>query len=258
MIDALKAKVVVVGPPGVGKTSLIRRYTTNVFDDAYRATLGAVVSKSVVDVRMNGYVVRVTLSVWDTTGEPGVPEAVRALHLHGAQGVLAVADATDARTVPALVPFVATVGEVAGDVPVHILLNKGDLEPATDAVGAGRHEGLVRGARVYVTSAKAGDNVARVFHDLARRIAERMVVPIDRPLEDVDFLLAVKCNTPRTIAEAAAEAGLAEVVAEARLERLRRQGYVRLASLDLDRGGRPVVRYTATTKPFTEIAARSS
>ncbi|MBI4417089.1 MAG: GTP-binding protein, partial [Euryarchaeota archaeon] len=41
----MKTKVCLVGEHGVGKTSLIRRYVLDEFDDRYIVTLGAKVSK---------------------------------------------------------------------------------------------------------------------------------------------------------------------------------------------------------------------
>lgn len=79
-------KVVLLGAPGVGKTSLVRRYVMNAFDDRYRATLDAVVSKRPVHVRVDRRPVRVTMTLWDTMGAPRAIDAPREVYLLGAQG----------------------------------------------------------------------------------------------------------------------------------------------------------------------------
>ena len=48
----LKAKICLVGEAAVGKTSLIRRYVLDRFDDSYLMTLGAKVSKKRVGVTL--------------------------------------------------------------------------------------------------------------------------------------------------------------------------------------------------------------
>jgi small GTP-binding protein len=250
--DVLKAKIVLVGPPGVGKTSLVRRYVLDAFDDAYRATLGANVYKWTGPVDVDRHPVQVTMTLWDTTGEPGLPEGLRDVYAYGAAGVLAVADASDAASVPALSPWLAGTLRLLGDVPVQVLLNKGDLGPREAAVASALEAARARAAPCYVTSARTGDNVAAAFADLASRIVLRTLVPPDGPVDDEDFVIALVCKEGRTAADIARERGLAVPRVEARLERLRRRGFVRLASLDLDPAGRPRATYAATQTAYLE------
>ncbi len=252
MTEAFKAKVVLVGPPGVGKTSLVRRFVLQTYEDAYRATLGANVYKWSGPVDVDGRAVRVTMGLWDTTGEAGLSEGRRDVYAHGAQGVLAVCDVTDGETVPALAPWIDGALRVAGDMPVQILLNKADLGPREDAQTAALREARVRGAPAYRTSARTGDNVAAAFEALARRIVERALVPADGPLDDADFGLALACHRGRTAEEIASLQGMALLAAEARLDRLRRRGYVRLASVTLNSAGCPQITYEATSLAFLE------
>ncbi len=44
-------KIVVLGDPAVGKTSLIRRFVINAFDDKYLTTIGAKIVKKEVQLR---------------------------------------------------------------------------------------------------------------------------------------------------------------------------------------------------------------
>ncbi len=50
----LKSKVCLVGEVAVGKTSLIRRYVQNMFDDRYIMTIGTKVTKKSVDLAAVG------------------------------------------------------------------------------------------------------------------------------------------------------------------------------------------------------------
>ncbi len=250
--DTLKLKVALVGPPGVGKTSLVRRHVLGAFDDAYQATLGTNVYKWSGPLDLGRTAVRVAMTVWDVAGESRVPDVLLDIHLYGAQGILAVCDATDAGSVAALAPWVASAARVAGDVSVHVLLNKRDLGPRDDAVLAGLEAARGRAAPCYVTSAKTGDNVAAAFQDLARRIVARAAVPPDAPVDDTDRRLAMACAGPRFAEDLSRARGLPVPIAEARLERLRRAGYVQIASLGVDPAGLPRVAYEATGRPYAE------
>src|SRR3972149_3594222 len=67
----LKAKVCLVGEKAVGKTSLIRRFVLNTFDDRYITTIGTKVSKKEITVWKpeEGIEWAVDMTVWDIMGE---------------------------------------------------------------------------------------------------------------------------------------------------------------------------------------------
>jgi len=253
--DVLKLKVVLVGPPGVGKTSLVRRYVLNAFDDRYRTTLGANVYKWSAPLDVGDRAIRVAMTVWDTAGE-SLPDGMLEMYLYGAQGVLAVCDVTDTATATGLDPWISATRNLA-DVPVHILLNKADLGPR-DALLVGLEAAREQAHPCYVTSAKTGDNVAAAFQDLARRIVVQAAVPPSGPVDDLDKRIALSCSAPRSAPELAEARGISVPVTEARLERLRRAGYVQISALGVDTAGRPRIAYTATSRPFNEplLAAR--
>jgi Ras-related protein Rab-7A len=58
-------KVVIVGDSGVGKTSLIHRYTTSRFLQEFKPTIGAEFSNK--EVEINGQTV--VAQIWDTAGQ---------------------------------------------------------------------------------------------------------------------------------------------------------------------------------------------
>ena len=247
--EEMKAKVVLAGAPGVGKSSLVRRYVLNEFADRYLHTLGVIVYKRAVVLEVwPGRVVRVTMTLWDTMGRGEEDDLLHDIDLFNAQGVLAVCDVTDAGTVSPLRARMEAALRAAGDVPTQILLNKADLGAREDARTEGLRTGRDHGAPCYLTSAKAGDNVVAAFGDLARRIVERQLLPaamfdsVDRRILDAADATAV------TIEHVASAERISSLFAEARLERLRRTGFLQFAALDLDPAGRPVVSYGRTQK----------
>ena len=48
--DGFKFRVVLLGEATVGKTSLLRRYTENIFDEEYKQTLGTTLATKDVEV----------------------------------------------------------------------------------------------------------------------------------------------------------------------------------------------------------------
>ncbi len=255
--EELKAKVVIVGAPGVGKTSLVRRYVLNEFSEKYRVTLGAIVYKRTEQVAFENRSVQVTMTLWDTTGDSKMADPLRDVYLQGVQGVFGVFDVTTRTTLPPMDLWIGAAKEAAGDVPVQIMMNKWDLGENIELKFAGLSTGLGHAAPCWLTSAKSGDNVVDAFHDLARRIVERHVVPVDGPLDQIDHAIVAEIgDVARTAEEVASKLSIAHVVADAHLERLRRQDLLRLATMGLDEEGRPRLSYGRTRRAIAETIER--
>ena len=171
--ERVKLKVCLVGEHGVGKTSLARRYVLDVFSDKYVRTLGTKVSKKEVDlvVPQEDLRIHALIQVWDIMGHLGFRELLRAAYFHGCQGILAVCDVTDEPTLGNVDMWLEGARDITGDVPVHLLVNKVDLEPRVREREVAAFAGP-RDMPYLYTSAKRGDNVTRAFDDLTRRIVE--------------------------------------------------------------------------------------
>src|SRR5436309_15350406 len=94
----VKAKACLVGDIGVGKTSLIRRFVLDTFDDRYIATIGTKVTKKSVPCTWRGAPATMDLVIWDIMGEKGFRELLKETYLHGAQAIFAVGDFTGTDT----------------------------------------------------------------------------------------------------------------------------------------------------------------
>ena len=80
----IKTKVCLVGDNNVGKTSLIRRFVLDSFDDKYTSTIGTKVTKKEVNVkRDNGREVSLSMLVWDIMGQKGFRELLRESYFYG-------------------------------------------------------------------------------------------------------------------------------------------------------------------------------
>ncbi len=176
----IMAKAVLVGDKAVGKTSLVRRYVLDQFDDRYLLTLGAKVMKTIEEVRIpdQNLQANVELNIWDIMGQAGFRELAKEAYFHGARGVLAVVDLTRKSTLDGVGDWVKAVQDVTGPVPMIILANKHDLTeqamltPA-DIEGAAQKLGCVS----FLTSAKTGENVEIAFRRLAFQIVRRYFLP---------------------------------------------------------------------------------
>ncbi len=174
------AKAVLVGDKAVGKTSLIRRYVTDQFDDRYLLTLGAKVTKKVEPVRLadKGVDVSLEMNVWDIMGQAGFRELAKEAYFHGSRGILAVTDLTRRSTLDGIEAWIQAVRDVTGPVPLVLLANKKDLVPQAEITpGQVASTASELGCPSYATSAKTGENVEAAFRSLATQIVRKYVTP---------------------------------------------------------------------------------
>ena len=173
----LKAKLCLVGSRGVGKTSLLRRYVHNTFDDRYLTTIGTKVSKKEVAVRTeSGTIWDVDLTVWDIMGEKGFRVLLPEAYFFGAAGILAVADVTRQETFTDIDDWIDGATEAVGPLPVVLAANKSDL-PGDERVPPGAAEACAErlGGEVLYTSAKTSLHVDACFQALAAKIVAKHV-----------------------------------------------------------------------------------
>src|SRR3990170_3052021 len=127
-IRHMKAKLALMGEGGVGKTSLIRRFVLDEYEDTYLHTVGTKVSKIELTVPYGADIeVHMDLSIFDIMGQRGFRDMVRETYFHGAQALMAVCDLTRKDSLLALNEWLPTALEISGDVPVYIVVNKNDL-----------------------------------------------------------------------------------------------------------------------------------
>jgi small GTP-binding protein len=170
-MDMVK-KVCLLGDPGVGKTSLVRRFVTDQFDDKYLSTIGAKVTKKamIIDVPNRQLRINLILMIWDVAGNQDYPQFYD-MYLKGMEGVLTVADLSRRNTLEGLKAAVLHVDRSADGAPVVFLLNKADLVDLS-SVDLNDIMALAesKDVPVLVTSAKTGMNVEKAFERISEMI----------------------------------------------------------------------------------------
>jgi small GTP-binding protein len=169
----LKLKVCTVGPPGVGKSSLTRRFVYNVFSDVYLTTLGANMAKKVVEVTPEGQSEpwTITMVVWDIMGQRTFLDLVKEAYFQGTHGIMAVADLTRPETFADANVWIGAVREVAGaDLPTVLLGNKIDAVDLTKVdISALEASAQAHRATLRFTSASTGEHVEDAFREIGAR-----------------------------------------------------------------------------------------
>lgn len=165
---SLSKKICLLGDYAVGKTSLVRRFVYNLFDDKYLSTIGVKVSRKMIALPHNNDIVELTLMLWDLAGSEEFND-VRASYLRGSAGAIIVCDLTRPATLEAVPKYATELRQVNPAARLVVAANKGDLtekhQLTQEQVGA---QASALGAPHYQTSAKSGANVEAVFRQLGQ------------------------------------------------------------------------------------------
>ena len=162
--EGYKFRVVLLGEATVGKTSLLKRYTENSFDEEYKQTLGTTFANRDIDVKdEQGNTRKVRLSIWDMGGQSTYRE-LRRQYMKGASASIIVYDVTRPESFMAMNNWFESFREVSPEAPVVISANKIDL---ADERMVPQEPGLMLRdwfqAEYYETSAKDGTAVTDIF-----------------------------------------------------------------------------------------------
>jgi small GTP-binding protein len=158
--------VCLFGAFGVGKTSLIARFVSNVFSAKYLSTVGVKVDKKVLSF---GPGKDLMMMVWDLEGKDDYA-SIADSYLRGMSGFFLVADGTRPETLDDAWTIQRVMAGLFSEIPSALLLNKADLGAQWRASDEDCSEFRASGIEVLRTSAKDGSGVEESFAALGRKM----------------------------------------------------------------------------------------
>jgi small GTP-binding protein len=174
----LKRKIVLLGDSAVGKTSLIRRFVQDSFDDSYITTIGTKITKKETVVVGPVGQTSMTMMIWDILGQQGYTGTQSKSYV-GTQGAIFVFDLTRKETLQSIEKYWRPeLEKVAGQVPAVLVGNKVDLlgeRQVSDAEISSAASSMC--AQYYLSSAKTGENVEGLFSNIAEMAAAQDAQP---------------------------------------------------------------------------------
>jgi len=165
----IQRKICLLGSFAVGKTSLVRRFVYNLFDEKYLSTIGVTISRKQVQVTDDTLLQMV---IWDLAGGDEF-NGKHASYLQGSAGALLVCDLTREETFRQLLAYREKIRNISPKAKVVVFGNKSDLvgslQEAELRLTQLAHE---MDAPQFLTSAKDGANVEYGLQVLAQNLVE--------------------------------------------------------------------------------------
>jgi small GTP-binding protein len=170
-------KIIVAGFQSVGKSSLITRYTKNIFNENTFPTQGLEHNLKMVDVEDR----RILLNIWDTAGQARFFPIIDSLY-RGADGAVLVFDITNRESFQKVEFYRKEVSEKCSSrMPIFILIgNKLDLETERQVGSSVASSYAQKNNMPYLeTSSKTNENVAKTFFELSKKLLQRRAEAAD-------------------------------------------------------------------------------
>ena len=180
-----RGKVVLLGDPGVGKTSLLARFVDGIFRTEYKQTIGAnflikeIDLKNIVEnlkfdfetkkkIKDKGFMI----FLWDIGGQKD-KLFVSEYYFLDAVGAMVVFNVDNKKTFDSMDFWISKMKELSGNIPFIIVGNKIDLKREVSSEELAQ-KAEKYGAKFFETSAKLNESVNAAFEYLTTQILNNL------------------------------------------------------------------------------------
>lgn len=172
-------KLLLIGDSGVGKTSILFKFSEDTFSPAFISTIG--IDFKIRTIEVDGK--KIKLQVWDTAGQERF-RTITTAYYRGAMGIMLVYDVSNLKSFENISNWIRNIEmHATQDVELMILGNKCDIADKRQvSKEKGEQLALQHSIKFMETSAKANINIEEAFTTLARDIKLKM----EKRIEDTN------------------------------------------------------------------------
>ena len=165
MTNTFRFKMLLLGDPAVGKTTLVTKFVHGMFSSDYKMTIGVDIMKKDITIDNN----KIILSIWDIAGQDRFRN-FRNIFYKGSSGALIIFDLTRRTSFDNLSKWINELKEYTNEnVPFIIIGNKSDLIEMTTVKKTDIMKFIEKNKFNYIeTSAKTGNGVDNAFNELCK------------------------------------------------------------------------------------------
>jgi len=172
-------KIVVVGDPAVGKTTLIQKYTKKIYRDEYLPTLGVEITSKEADIETNDGINHISLIFWDLSGQLQFSR-VRTIFYSGVKAIIYMYDITNSKTFQNITYWVNEAQKNADNIMGILVGNKIDLKDDRKiSTSAGSIKSLELNMPFFEISCKTHEGVNEMFNYLISLLLKKNIKNIE-------------------------------------------------------------------------------
>ena len=162
-----KVKIMFKGNSSVGKTSIIKRYSKNIFSTSYISTLG--IDFESKNINIDNKIIN--LQIWDTAGQEKY-KVLSKNYYNNSNAFIIVYDITNLESFESVMNWIDQIKENAPENVKSILLgNKSDLEEKRKiSEEEGKNLAKKININFYETSAQNGANIEKAIDNLVKDV----------------------------------------------------------------------------------------
>jgi small GTP-binding protein len=151
-------KCIFIGNLGVGKSSIITRYTNNTYDPENFSTIGVEYYAKLIHINN----ISIKLQIWDLAGNTNFKSIVRSYY-RNAEILYYVFDKTDRSSFDDFEKWIDEFRDKLNDIQLVIIGNKCDLDYNSVSTSEGMNLANKYNALYYESSAKSDINITDIF-----------------------------------------------------------------------------------------------
>ena len=193
-------KVLLIGPANSGKTSIIRQYCSQQFDDRYQSTFG--MKNHLKSISHSQATVR--LSIWDTPSDPRFCHQID-FHISNADAVLFVYDGEDSGSFPKLEALLQEYSnsDNCNKASLFLISNKKEKRSKDDQQSSLLKETILKYNLPFInTSARSSRLIDELFEQVVDAMLQKENTKNEELARENDLLYLMRTELGTTIEEA--------------------------------------------------------
>ena len=167
-------KLIIIGNNNVGKSSIIKSFNNDYFDQKYHSTIGIDFASKIIKLEDNTVV---KLQIWDTAGTERFKSIVRNYY-RGCIGGIIVFDVTNRQSFDNVIMWyndlLMHTNKKAGELTILLVGNKNDLEKRVISQSEASNLAYDLKIPYLETSAKLNENIDEIFYTVSDNIYEKI------------------------------------------------------------------------------------
>ena len=181
-LEIFEYKIILVGDPGVGKTSIMTKFVSNEFQNTYLSTIGVEFKSKEIHINNNTCA---RLKIWDTCGQEKF-RAITRQYFKNSEGVFVVFDLTNKETIKKLDIWMKDIKDnIDNDYFIFLIGNKSDIKDRDLTIAEeAKQFAINKKINYYEVSAKTGSGIYNIFEKMASKLINKK--KIEKSKEEIN------------------------------------------------------------------------